>query len=363
MTKTLAILISGLSAIMVFSFNCTVEARNEPENKGRHQGGQHQGSQGGGGKQAPVNRNAANPHLQNKGNVSRTPSMSRTGQAVRQKVQTTPQSIPQNNQSVPLSNRQPVRGSAARLSSESSREQARQHLQQNKAHPLNKEVLNQRAKDFKIGFEARNRDNRKVSDHVRSQLQHNRPDHRNWFNHQFFDRHHYRPRYYDSRVNWWGAATWGNIVNWLPWGWNYPVYYESQGYPIYLTPDNGYPAIYVQSQPVLQAVQNDWLPIGVFVLGSDVNQAAVSSMFIQLALNRNGELAGTYYNALTDQTYPLEGIVDQETQQAVWELSDNPYSPTMSTGLYNLTQEATEARVSFPDGTEQTWVMLRLQEQ
>jgi hypothetical protein len=102
------------------------------------------------------------------------------------------------------------------------------------------------------------------------------------------------------------------------------------------------------------------MPLGVFALGPDEQRAAVSNMFIQLALNRNGEVGGTYYNSSTDETFEIDGEVDPETQQIAFNLSDNPNTPMVITGLYNLTQDETDATIQFPDGTEQTWVLIRI---
>lgn len=109
--------------------------------------------------------------------------------------------------------------------------------------------------------------------------------------------------------------------------------------------------------------QGDWLPMGVFVAAQDQTQAAVSTMFVQLALNKEGFLAGTYYNAATDKTHTLEGMVDKQTQQAIWKLSENASSPVMSTQLYNLTQDVVPVRVYFPERkTSQSWLLIRLDE-
>lgn len=92
----------------------------------------------------------------------------------------------------------------------------------------------------------------------------------------------------------------------------------------------------------------------------DESQAAVSNLFIQLALSKQGELEGTYFNAGRDQTLPLEGYVDPQTQEAAWKISDTEGSPVITTGLYNLTQDVALVQVNFGDHETQSWTLIRI---
>lgn len=197
------------------------------------------------------------------------------------------------------------------------------------------------------------RTNAQAAHRVRSQLSQIRPEFDRGFNRNFFDRHHYHPTYV---VNIWNPVPWGAINGWLGWGWQYPAYYDDSGYPF---PVENVPVEYSQ-EPL--SPEGDWLPLGNFVAGRTVDQAGYSTMFVQLALNQSGEIAGSYYNASTNQVHPLDGLVDQASQQVVWQVSDIPDSPYMTTGLYNLTQDVTNVQVTFSDGTQQTWYLVRLNE-
>jgi hypothetical protein len=86
-------------------------------------------------------------------------------------------------------------------------------------------------------------------------------------------------------------------------------------------------------------------------------------MIVQLAVSKEGIIAGTFYNGTTDEGRPIEGMVDQESQRAAWKLADgtNP-EVVMETGIYNLTQEETSALVHFGPEKTQTWLMVRLPE-
>lgn len=214
--------------------------------------------------------------------------------------------------------------------------------------------------------------------HTSSQFATQHPNASNWFKSDFNNQHGYNPGYYNHNFNGWGAAGWAATAGWLGLAASdaggYPAYYyDESGYST-LSPDDA-SSYAPPSQNVYinngttgnvaaagqgQQPQGDWLPLGVFALGSTAEQAPYSNMVIQLAVNKNGELAGTYYNAATDQTKPIEGMVDKKTQKAAWKLSNQPDSPIASTGIYNLTQDTATIQVHFPDGTDQSKVLVRI---
>jgi hypothetical protein len=98
----------------------------------------------------------------------------------------------------------------------------------------------------------------------------------------------------------------------------------------------------------------------VFAAGRSALDAPTSRKYVQLSISKEGELSGSYYNAITNKSYPLEGEVDKDSQLAAWTLSDNPNSPTMVTGIFNLTQNEAPVQVQFLDGSTQDWVFIRL---
>jgi hypothetical protein len=137
------------------------------------------------------------------------------------------------------------------------------------------------------------------------------------------------------------------------------VYYDSSGGESELTPDV---YSYTPVQPTSSEQGDDWMSLGVFAAGKDAESAGYTNLFFELALNRNGDIAGTFFNSGADQTYLLEGDVDQSTQEAAWTLDNVAGSPIMSTGLYNLTQDVAPLRVRFSNGEEQYWTLVRLQQ-
>lgn len=260
-----------------------------------------------------------------------------------------------------------------------SQSQVQQFLQQNPASAAS--TLRQQ-QSLRNSYPQVNRANAQTAARAVSQFNDQHPRASNWFNDGFFSQHQYHPNYYNGNANLWAAAGWATAAGWM--GLNtldggYPAYYyDNNDELIYLSPQDATtysspPQQYSQpyqnsqtyqsySQPSTQSttVQGDWLPLGVFAIGADADQAAYSNMVIQLSLNKDGKIAGTYYNSATDQTYPIEGSVDKTSQQAVWQLSDKPESPVATTGLYNLTQDMADIRVYFPDGSEQQRVLVRL---
>ena len=110
-----------------------------------------------------------------------------------------------------------------------------------------------------------------------------------------------------------------------------------------------------------QAEQMEWLPLGVFALTSESVNA--SSMYLQLALSKEGVIAGTFYNESTGATHPVEGMVDEKTQRAIWKAADGTNTDlVMETGIYNLTQDQADVFVHFGPEQTQTALLVRLDE-
>ena len=110
-----------------------------------------------------------------------------------------------------------------------------------------------------------------------------------------------------------------------------------------------------------QEQEMEWMPLGVFALTAEGVNA--SSMYLQLAVSKEGVIAGTFYNESTGTTHPVEGMVDEETQRAIWKAADgtNP-DLVMETGIYNLTQDQADVLVHFGPDQTQTALLVRLDE-
>jgi len=102
-----------------------------------------------------------------------------------------------------------------------------------------------------------------------------------------------------------------------------------------------------------QAEQMDWEPLGVFAVVQDSgNGDSSDQVTIQLAINRQGVLAGTYFSDRNNEVHPLSGMVDQHSQRAAWVFADGERERTVfETSLFNLTKSETSIMVH--DGPRQ----------
>ena len=102
------------------------------------------------------------------------------------------------------------------------------------------------------------------------------------------------------------------------------------------------------------------MPLGVFALTQDGESAGDEpTMFLQLAVSKQGIIAGTFQNTASGVVKSIEGMVDKETQRAAWTAAGES-RPLMETGLGNLTQDTRRPLVHFADGDTQRWLLARL---
>ena len=198
--------------------------------------------------------------------------------------------------------------------------------------------------------------------------------------------------------NWWGSC-WGHHPGWAWWNVTRPArwaaygslaawcgggtYYTEPVYYDYGYSSTGEDLVYVDGEPEADvyeyadsayeladagaetieaaeanntAAEMEWLPLGVYAMTDEEDGDPV--MFVQLAVAKDSTIAGTYYNAVTEEETSVTGSVDNETQRAAFSVGDG--GTVVETGIYNLTQDETTALVHFEDGDSQTWFMARL---
>jgi hypothetical protein len=193
----------------------------------------------------------------------------------------------------------------------------------------------------------------------------------------------FRPNWYRNNPGVWYAAGWASanaVWRYPAWpalvDYGYPatpVYYDYGDNVVYQTEN-----VYVNGEPVgtpqefsqqaselaetgkkAEAPKTDeWMPLGVFAMVQGDEQT--SNNIFQLALNKKGVLRGTYYDAVTDVTYPLAGAVDPKTQRAAWTVGDRK-TPVYEAGIANLTKEATTMMVHYTERSSQ-FTLVRLEE-
>ena len=170
-------------------------------------------------------------------------------------------------------------------------------------------------------------------------------------------------------------ATWGSVGSWCGYS-SEPTAY-SYGENVYY--DNG--QVYYGDQPVATADEyaeqaeaiaasvpmggtdkGEWLPLGVFALTQDGQASGDQpSIYMQLAINKQGVITGTLKNTLANKTQQLEGMADKMSQRVAW-VASGQERPIAETGLSNLTQDTAPVLIHFADGQTQQWLMVRIPE-
>lgn len=174
----------------------------------------------------------------------------------------------------------------------------------------------------------------------------------------------------------WTPATWAAMGAFLPYAWSNPVAYDYGSNVVYR--DN---YVYVNDQQTASAAdyyqqagaiatsvpatadpkKEEWLPLGVFAIAEDDLHHDTGNM-IQLAVSKDGIMAGTFYNETTQSSRPLQGMVDKTTQRAAWKFADGKNQDVvMETAISNLTKDQSTALVHMNADTTQTWNLVRMQ--
>lgn len=171
-------------------------------------------------------------------------------------------------------------------------------------------------------------------------------------------------------------ATWAAITGWVGYGWGEPVYYN-YGDTVYYQEEGVYygdqqvatAEEYTQqaeaiatSAPETDPAKGEWMPLGVFAVTQDgQSTGATPTLFMQLAISKEGVISGIMSNESTGESQTLEGMADKKSQRAAWTVKDQT-RPIVECGISNLTQDTTPALVHFADGTTQQWLLVRLEE-
>ncbi len=156
-----------------------------------------------------------------------------------------------------------------------------------------------------------------------------------------------------------------------------PVYYD-YGQNLYYEGDNVYydGAVvatadeYAQqaytiatSVPEVEPDDVQWMPLGVFALTQKDDAATVenASLFMQLAISKEGIIAGTIQNTSTDNSIEVEGTIDMQSQRSAWGEVGKSW-PIMETGIHNLTKDDAGVLLHFEDGQTQQWRIVRVEQ-
>lgn len=211
-----------------------------------------------------------------------------------------------------------------------------------------------------------------------------------WFNNRWFANYSiYRPfgylnyygygggGYYRPWSYWYGRPNWYGLTGWFGgYGWNSPYYYD-YGYGGNVLYNNGgvyvqdtyvgTPVQYAQSAAVLATVnpddidqdgKADWLALGTFAMVNNRDQRDPQQV-VQLAVDKNGIISGTFFDRDRDEAFAVTGRVDRETQRVAFRIDNNP-DIVYETGIYNLTQDQTPILVHDGSNELNTSLLVRL---
>lgn len=138
---------------------------------------------------------------------------------------------------------------------------------------------------------------------------------------------------------------------------NNNVYYDGQQY----ASANDY---YNQAQTLAESGNNstsdksvEWKPMGVFSLVQ--GQQTNSNMLFQLAINKNGDLGGNYYDVLTNETQQVQGKLNKKDQRVAWTIGKNK-DVVYDCGLGNLMADQAPILVHFGKDRTEQWELVRL---
>jgi len=212
---------------------------------------------------------------------------------------------------------------------------------------------NQRNKDFKFDDDDRDHDYRKMTfGSWRGDKWEGSNKVGNWaqafgykktsiFGDQWYRDHPQAWRYDNNQANIWVTGTVPGVYSWLGWG-TMPPQYQA----------------YYGNAPKFDASRfGDWYPLGVFSLMSSPDD--MGTRIVQLAVDRRGQLAGTYFDMISDTENRIVGELNRQTQRAEWSLRRNP-DVTFRASVYRLLQPSGYVTVRLPGG-DQRWQFVRLE--
>lgn len=107
------------------------------------------------------------------------------------------------------------------------------------------------------------------------------------------------------------------------------------------------------------AAAGNFLPLGVFALAPQNEKDA--SALLQLALDRQGNVYGNYYDVLSGRDQPISGKVDGTTQKATFFVVPAG-NVSFHTTLASLTQPTGSIQLQFQDGRTRQWTLARFQD-
>ena len=116
-----------------------------------------------------------------------------------------------------------------------------------------------------------------------------------------------------------------------------------------------------EQDAAMQEFMDNWMGLGVFAVGRETEDNVTPRYYLQIAVSKDGFIAGTCYDSIDDKTVPLTGSVDKKSQRAAWKMADNN-DLVMETGIYNLTQDSAPAMIHFGKDKSETRLLVRMEQ-
>jgi hypothetical protein len=107
------------------------------------------------------------------------------------------------------------------------------------------------------------------------------------------------------------------------------------------------------------ADDDQWRSLGVFALARA--EESDPSNFLSLAIDKEGILRGSYYNAVSDENSHVTGKVDKKTQRAAWTIGDKK-EPVYEAGISNLTKDQCTILVHKAAGKTEQMLLVRVKD-
>jgi len=101
----------------------------------------------------------------------------------------------------------------------------------------------------------------------------------------------------------------------------------------------------------------EWMPLGVYATGP--KDAAQAHVYQQLAVSKQGELKGNYYDSITNTTQPVSGSIDRETRKARWKVGGKG-GATFETTLDALMKTPSDVTMKSGSATHE-WELVQVQ--
>jgi hypothetical protein len=164
------------------------------------------------------------------------------------------------------------------------------------------------------------------------------------------------------------GGTWANSQPvYYAYGAGGNVYYEQNTVYVNGQPSGTAEQYAQQLQALIAAIPQpaqvgnvEWLPLGAYAYTRE--DVGDSQGMIELAVNKQGVLAGTYNNEATGISRPLKGMLDQESQRAAVAFADGKNADLiLETGINNLTQDECPALLHFGASQSSPVLLVRLQ--